>query len=241
MKRTLNIIALRTIRHSERHDILTAYSREAGRVAFAITAGSGREASRRRALLMPLGLLECVADMKPGREIHTMRDPRALRPLHGLRMHPVKSAVAMFIAEVLAVILREGPADEGMFDYVARSVVALDVMEGAGVANFHICFMVGLSRVLGIEPDTADYQEGMVFDMAGGHFRLTPPLHSHYLDAARSRMVVELLRMNLTNLHLYKMNRMQRNEMLDTILEYFSLHYTALSSLRSLDVVRDLF
>ena len=101
--------------------------------------------------------------------------------------------------------------------------------------------MVGLSRVLGIEPDTADYQEGMVFDMAGGHFRLTPPLHSHYLDAARSRMVVELLRMNLTNLHLYKMNRMQRNEMLDTILEYFSLHYTALSSLRSLDVVRDLF
>ncbi len=241
MKQTLNIIVLRTIRHSERHDILTAYSREAGRVAFAIPAGNGREAGRRRALLMPLGLIECVADIRPGREVHLMKDPRPLRPLHALRMHPVKSAVAMFVAEVLAAVVREGPADQAMFDYVARSVVALDMMEGQGVANFHICFLVGLSHILGIEPDVTDYREGMVFDMADGRFRMSAPLHSHYLDAVRSQAVVSLMRMNLTNLHLYKMNRIQRNEMLDAILDFFSLHYTALSSLRSLEVVRDLF
>ena len=241
MKRTLNIIVLRTIHHSERHDILTAYSREAGRIAFAIPAGNGREAARRRALLMPLGIIECVADMKPGREIHLMKDPRPLRPLHGLRMHPIKSAIAMFVAEILAVIVRDGPADQLLFDYIIRNVVALDMMDSPGVANFHICFMVGLSRILGIEPDVTGYRPGMVFDLMDGRFRQTPPLHSHYLEPSLSHNVATLMRMNLTNLHLYKMNHVQRNEMLDVILKYFSLHYAALSSLRSLDVVRDLF
>lgn len=241
MKRTLNIIILRTIRHSERHDILTAYSREAGRLAFAIPAGNGREASRRRALLMPLGLIECVADIRPGREVHLMKDPRALRPLHALRMHPVKSAIAMFLSELLTAIVREGPADKPLFDYIARNIVALDMMEGTGIANFHLCFLIGLTGILGIAPNTTDYFEGMVFDMLDGSFRTTAPLHSHHLSPERSTTVVALTRMNISNLHLFKLNRAQRNEMLDLILQYLSLHSAPLNSLHSLTVLRDLF
>ena len=241
MKQILHIVALRTIRHSDRHSILTAYSREAGRVAFAIPAGAGREAARRRALLMPLGLVECVADMKPGRDVHLMHEPRAIRALHGIGCHPVKNAVALFVAEVLDALLREGAPDELLFDYIAGSVAALDGREPRETANFHLCFLFGLGRFLGIEPDVSGCREGAVFDMRDGCYRMSVPMHSNYLTGDAAGSVALLSRMNYGNMHRFRLTRAERNATLDSILAYYSLHYAALGSLKSLDVLRVLF
>lgn len=241
MKKELHIIALRTVRHTDRHSILTAYSLELGRVAFAIPAGAGREALRRRALLMPLALVECVADIRPGREVMIMHEPRAEEPLTSLRTNPVKSSLVMFIAEVLGVVLRDGPPDELSYAYIHNAVKLLDRLPTGSVANFHLMFLYGLGRFLGIEPDVSGYRQGMVFDMLDGRFRLSAPMHRHYLDPVQSGAVVALSRMNPANMHLFKMTRHERNQLLDGILQYYSLHYTGLQSLRSLDVLRELF
>ncbi len=241
MKKELHIIALRTVRHTDRHSILTAYSLELGRVAFAIPAGAGREALRRRALLMPLALVECVADIRPGREVMIMHEPRAEEPLTSLRTNPVKSSLVMFIAEVLGVVLRDGPPDELSYAYIHNAVTLLDRLPTGSVANFHLMFLYGLGRFLGIEPDVSGYRQGMVFDMLDGRFRLSAPMHRHYLDPVQSGAVVALSRMNPANMHLFKMSRHERNQLLDGILQYYSLHYTGLQSLRSLDVLRELF
>ncbi len=241
MKRHLHLIALRTVKYSDRHNILIAYSRECGRVAFAIPAGAGREASRRRALLMPLGLVECVADIRPGQDVLLMHEPRAGMALHGIHAHPVKSAVALFLAEVLAVVLREGPADETLYEYVSRSVAMLDSIRADRVANFHLCFLYGLGRHLGIEPDMDGYRPGTVFDMVDGCFRMSAPMHRHYLPSTEAAAVAALSRMTYVNMHRFRMSRHERNNLLDGILRYYSLHYTALGSLKSLDVLRVLF
>lgn len=79
MYTALHCIALRTVRHSDTKNIVSAWSRELGRVAFAFPAGSGREARRRRALTTPLALFEGQCELRPGREIHTIRDLRRSR------------------------------------------------------------------------------------------------------------------------------------------------------------------
>lgn len=241
MRQKLQFVALRTVRYSDRHSILSGYSLECGRVAFAIAAGSGKEAVRRRALLMPLSIVECVADIKPGREVSIMHEPRSLSPLAGLRANPLKSAVALFLAEVLGVVLRDGPPDASLYNYMCRAIEVLDLLPSERTANFHICFLWGLGRFIGIEPDTEEYRPGMIFDMADGRFRMSAPLHRHYLDPMQSGVVASLSRMTFANMWLFRMNRHQRNELLDGILKYYSLHYTGLQSLRSLDVLRELF
>jgi hypothetical protein len=50
-----------------------------------------------------------------------------------------------------------------------------------------------------------------------------------------------LSRMTWDNLGLFKYNRQQRRRILTAILEYYSLHYATLSSLRSIDVLQSLF
>lgn len=205
-----------------------------------VPAGTGKTASRLRALLMPLSVVECEATIRPGRELHTMSNVRAERALHGVYTHPLKGSLAMFLAEVLGVVLRDGPADGLVWNFVAGSVAELDGMPVERVANFHICFLYGLAECLGIAPDVGEYRQGMVFDMADGRFRATPPLHPHFLGAKESAAVWAVSRLSYSNMHAWRMNRQERQQVLDAMLQFYTLHYASMTSLKSLDVLRSL-
>ena len=240
MYQPLHCVALRTIKYNDKHSILSVYSLEMGRLSFLFSAGNGREANRRRAMFMPLSIFECVASIKPGRELHTMRDPRVLMPLHGLHSHPMKGAVAMFIADVLNAVLRESQSDNATFAFLVDAITRFDVMN-EGIANYHLCFLYRLGRFIGIEPDISSYQKGAVFDMQEGRFRMTPPLHHKYLNADDAVVLAMLSRITFDNMRFYKFNRNQRNDLLDKILEYYAIHYSSLSQMQSLEVLRALF
>ncbi len=240
MLRPLHCIALRTIKYNERHSILSAYSLELGRVSFLVPAGAGREAARRRALLMPLGTFECIADMRHGQDIHIMKEPRADVITHGIHSHPVKSAVALFIAELLSIVLRESQEDAALYAYLRQAIKRFNDVS-VGTANFHICFLFRLGRFIGIEPDVSTYRPGSVFDMVDGRFRLTAPMHSHYLNPEDADVVAALSRMTFDNMQRFRLSRENRNRILDVILDYYAIHYASLSSLRSIDVLRSLF
>lgn len=240
MFQPLHCVALRTIKYNDRNSILSVYSLEMGRLSFLVPAGNGREANRRRAMFMPLSIFECVASIKPGRELHTMRNPRVMVPLHGLHSHPMKGAVAIFVADVLNAVLRESQSDNATFAFLVDAITRFDVMT-EGVANFHLCFLYRLGRFIGIEPDVSTYRDGAVFDMQEGRFRMTPPLHHKYLMSDDARVVALLSRITYDNLRYFKFNRTQRNDLLDKILEYYTIHYSSLSQMQSLDVLRALF
>lgn len=240
MLRSLHCIALRTIKYNEKHSILSAYSLEMGRVSFLLPAGSGREAARRRALMMPLGTFECVADIRHGQDIYIMKEPKADIISHGIHSNPIKSALALFIAELLSVVLREYQEDKALFLFLRQSIERLNDAT-VGVANFHLCFLYRLGCFVGIEPDVSTYQEGRIFDMVDGIFRVSAPLHSQYLGQQEAAVVALLSRMTFDNMHRFRLSQENRNQMLDVILEYYTIHYASLSSLKSIDVLRALF
>lgn len=238
----MHIIALRTIKHNDRSSILIAYSLEAGRVAFAVGAGGGRESIRRRALLMPLGAVECMAETRRGTDILMMHEPRPMSTASAsIHINPMKSSLAMFTAEVLGSVLRESGPDENLFAYIYNCMEVLAALPTERTANFHIMMLMGLGRFIGIDPRTDDYRPGMIFDMAEGRFQMTPPLHRHFLNAADSEAVARLSRMTAANLHMFRMTRAERARILDLILDYYSLHVASLGSLKSLEVLRTLF
>lgn len=238
MYRHLHCIALRTVKYNDRHSILSAYSRETGRISFLIPGGTGREAARRRALSMPLSLFECTADLRPGREIPPMRDPSPMAPLHEIHIHPVKNIVALFVAELLQSVLRESQEDNMLFHFLYESIARLDAATDKEIANFHICFLYKLTRFTGIEPDTRAWRPGRIFDMDDATFRDTPPLHSRYLNADDSAVAHLISRMTWENMSRFKFSRADRRTIIDRILSYYSCHYSALSGLRSIDILR---
>lgn len=234
----LHLVPLKTTKYSDTRTILTAYSREYGRVSFTLPAGSGRAAARIRALTMPLGVIECVAERRPGREIMPLRQPVQSFALATLHTDPVKQMMSMFLAELLAVVLRESDPDPALFDYIVAGIRILDAADARRTANFHICFLFSLSRHLGIEPDVSTYACGSVFDIADGRWRLTAPVSGSYLPPDEADVVYRLSRMTFANMHRFRFNRRERNAILDVIMDYYSTHYVSLRRLRSLDILR---
>ncbi len=236
----IHAICLRTVRYNDRSNILTLYTRERGRLSVLVKSGAGREAARQRALTMPLALVDGVAELRAGHELATVRDMRPTLSFATLHADPVKIAMAMFLTEVLGVVMPEGDPDELLFDYVADAVARLDAM-GDGTANFHLAFLYHLGRFIGIEPDVATYSAGAVFDMLEGTFRSTPPLHRHFLTGADAAAVVMLSRMRWDNLRAFRLSRGERRRILSVMTDYYGLHYTRLTGLRSMEILTEIF
>ena len=233
-------IVLNTVRYSDRNNIVHVYTDGHGLMSFAVPQGNTRGARMRNAMLMPLSLVEMEAHMMPGREIATMRDLRPAEPLNTLYADPVKSAIAMFISEVLTHVIQEREQNTALFTYIYSTVQLLEHTT-RGIANFHICFLFRLGTLLGIEPDVASYRAGYAFDLNEGTFVSQPSVGHRYLAPGRAQTIMLLTRMRFDNLHLFKFNRDQRNEVLDTILDYYKIHNSTLGTLRSPDILRHLF
>jgi DNA repair protein RecO (recombination protein O) len=232
-------VALRTVKYSDRNSILLAWTAELGRVSLLMPAGAGAESRRRRALTMPLSLFEGQVDVRPGRDILTIRDMRASAVTPELSAHPIKITLAMFLAEVLSAVLNDsGQSDPVMWQFISESVVDLDRSADEHLANFHLLFLYRLGVMLGIEPDTSTWQPGRVFDLVDGIFRNGAPLHGKYIEAAEAQAIIALSRLTPRTVALLKLTRDERTRLLDGILQYYSLHHAQLGNLRSLDVVR---
>ena len=234
----VHAIALRTVKVNDSKSILSAWSAELGRLSLVMPAGGGKESRRRRALTMPLSCFEGVVDVRPTVDLHTIRDMRACEPLTSLSAHPVRSAVAMFLAEVLGVVLRDSQPDSTLWQFLQMSVSTLDRAEGRSLANFHLVFLVRLGQFLGIYPDTSTWAEGRVFDMRDAVFRDSAPGHSEYIEAAPARAVRALALVDYESMGRLAFTRHERGEALDAILRYYALHHTPLASLKSLEIVR---
>lgn len=239
MQKILNILPLRLTQHSDRSSILQSYSLEMGAVSFVVPAGSGPGAARRRALLQPLTPLEVEATIRPGKELHTFREPRAKLHLHTILMSAERSAMVMFLAEVLQTLLRQSGADANTYNYIEGAVELLNDPT-VPVSNFGLMFMRGLSTMLGIEPDGGDYRPGMLFDMVDGCFRRSAALHGRSLSVAESVVAARLLRMNWHNQGCFRFSAAERRAALERILEYYSIHYAPLTGLKSPVVLHEL-
>lgn len=241
MLTTLHCFALHTVRYSDRSNIVAVYTLEQGRVSLSVSAGASRESRRKRALMMPMSFLECVADVRPDREILPVKDVRQGIALATVHADPIKMTVAMFLAEFLGMVLREYQHDARLYGFVESAMRILDDTEGMALANFPITFLYRFSRFAGIEPDISTYSPGAVFDMLDGTFRMTPPLHRRYVDSAGAAVLHGLSRMTWANMHRYRFNRHDRRSVIEKAIEYYSIRYPALTALKSLDVLGELY
>lgn len=242
MYRPIHAVALRTIKHSDRSSILTAYTSESGRISFIMSAGNGAESRRRRALTMPLSLFEAVADIRPGRDLQVVRD---LRPMSGLVLDPasspVRATVAMFIAEVLGIVTREGDADAALWSLIVDTVSALTAAGGRVLSNFPHAFLVRLADIAGILPDDRGYMRHGWLDLADGVYRPTPPVHEYRLDPDETRLVAvfgRTVRGGYENAGRLALPVKTRSRLLDGLLGYFTMHSYPLDRLHSLEVLR---
>ena len=240
MYEKLKGIVLNTIRYSDKHNIVHIYTDGRGLMSFAVPQGRTNAARMRNAMLMPLSLIDLEAGVRNGRDLAVLREVRRNYPLASLYGDPIKNAIALFISELLAHVIQEPEGNAYLFSYIEQSVKLLEELPGQ-IANFHICFLYHLGAHLGIQPNIESYHSGYWFDMTEGVF-VPSAVRGHALLQPQEAQVIHLLsRMTFNNMGIFRFNRDERNRMLDVIISYYRLHNAAIGTLRSPDILKQLF
>ena len=240
MQEKLSGIVINVIKYNEKHNIAHIYTDKLGMLAFLVRQGTTHAARMRNAMFMPLSLLEFEARLQPNRDLGTLHDVRRTTTLMSIYSDPMKNAIAMFLSELLSHTIQEQEQNMVLYSYIKSCIIRLEELEGS-VANFHICFLYRLGQFIGIQPDIDSYREGYWFNMNEGVFTQAPHPGMKSLPPAQAQVLPLLSRMTFDNMHHFKFNRDQRNEMLEIILGYYRLHHSTLGTLRSPEVLKQLF
>ena len=240
MQEKLEGIVINVIKYNEKHNIARIYTDKMGMLSFLVRQGTTHAARMRNAMFMPLSLIEFEARFQPGRDLGTLHDVRRTTMLHSIYSDPMKNAIAMFMSELLSHTIHEQEQNMVLYSYIKSCIVRLD-SEHNSVANFHICFLFRLGQFIGIQPDLDSYHEGYWFNMNEGMFTQSPHVGMKTVPPAQAQVLPLLSRMTFDNMHHFKFNRDQRNEILEMILSYYRLHHSTLGTLRSPEVLKQLF
>ena len=181
----------------------------------------------------------CIRDRNT--TLYRVKEAKSFYPFTSIPYDPYKSSMALFLAEFLYRAIREEAENRPLFAYLQHSVIWLDECR-EGFANFHLVFLMRLSRFLGLYPNLEDYHTGDYFDLLNACFTSTrPQLHSSYINPEEAGRLRQLMRMNYETMHLFGMSRAERTRCLTIMNDYYRLHLPDFPALKSLDVLKELF
>lgn len=240
MSEKIRGIVLNVRKHSDKNCIVTLYTRERGRLSFISPVGSGKSSNARRARLQPLSVIETDLKFKSNVELQRLGSITSSVIWDSIYFHPVKSAMVLFLSEFLYKLLNETMSDPLLYDFLLDSFRLLDQLED-GIADFHIPFLVSLLSFSGIQPDVKTYRKDFVFDFASGSYVSQVDAKGPFLTGVEGEAVKFVSRINFSNMKCLRLNGINRRQILYGLLNYYSYHFPGLGTLKSPDVMREIF
>ena len=225
-------IVLHSLKYGEGRIIVDIFSREQGRLSLIVSAPRSERSKIKKQYLQPLTLLMLECDVRPQAQLQKVREATLLTPLPSLFSDAKKLSIGLFVSEFLYHALKGEQRNVPLFDYVRSSIEWLDAASGP-VANFHLVLLMRMARFLGFYPNMES--EGDYFDLGEGTFGQQRD------DRIAGATVRQLMRMDSPTMHLFRLSRQERLQILQTLLRYYELHLPAFPELRSLSVLKELY
>lgn len=233
-------VVLSITKYNDRFSIVHLFTRNFGRVSYLLPRSTGKRSKLNHLLFTPLSLLEVEVEHKPSRDIQRLKEAQRLTLLYDMGTDMTKISIVFFLSEFLSKVMRETDNCVLVYEYISNSIEVLEEKR-VGLANFHLTFLLGLTRFIGIYPNLDDYEEGCFFDLVNGEFTHTAPTHHQFLRDNECAYLNKLSRINYSNMHLFKLSRHDRNLIVDRLITYYRVHVYEFPNLKSLDILAELF
>jgi DNA repair protein RecO (recombination protein O) len=233
-------IVLHQVKYSDSGIVIQLYTKKFGRQSFMIKGLRNKKSGRHSVFFQPLFILDLELYYKESRGMQTIKDLSVYYAPSDVYSNIMKSSVAMFLGEVLTSILKEESPNEELFGFLQESIIYFDNCK-EGFANFHIAFLAGLSSFLGFEPGPRSSYKDLFFDMLNGEFVPVPPVHGNYANQEISGILASFFSASYEKINSIMLKGTQRNEVLEVLVRYYSLHLPGLTKIKSLEVLKDVF
>ncbi len=238
MKERLKGIVLQHHAYSDTSLIVKVFTESLGLQSYLIKGAYNPKGKLRAAFFQPMTMIEFVAEMKPGRDLHYMSEIGVGAVYHSIPFDMEKNAVSLFISELLAKTILGQETQPALYDFIYQSMLWLDLSRSA-IANFPLYFCFEYSRYLGFYPGLERANNEEIFDLMEGSYRNARPAHGYYVDGPLSLKIRDTALTKLEELHNLNLTNNERRELLKEILIYYRLHLPGFNGLKSHEVLRE--
>jgi DNA repair protein RecO (recombination protein O) len=214
-------IVFRFTRYGETSIIVTLFTELFGLQTYIVNGVRSKSARNKIALYQPLTLLDLVVYHKENAAILRIKELQCAHPYQSLTVDVKKSTLGLFLNEVLNRTVKDQSHPEEVFPFLFDSLVTLDLMNSR-YENFHISFLIKLSRFLGFG---ANFSE----EILGSR-----------LVSDEEEVILKLLIASDYQTHIAITNTQRRN-LLDVMLRFYRQHAEGFGELKSIQVLREIW
>jgi len=237
MQAKTEAIVLKTFKYSETSIIAKIYTKEFGLLSFMVHGVRKKRSKFSASFFQALQILNLEIQYKTKSNLHAIRDLSLSEGIQSIYSNIIKSSIAFFLAEVVSKTVREEETNEELFYFLQNSIVFIEEAEEKSISNFHIVFLISLSRYLGFYPN---YSDKVFFNIFTGGFENT--YNSQYcFEEKESKLFGQLMKLNYSNCQELRLSKEERKEILSGILRFYHIHLPEMGEIKSLEVLEVIF
>jgi DNA repair protein RecO (recombination protein O) len=218
--RKIRGIVFRFTKYGDTSIIVTIFTDQLGLQSYIVNGVRTKSTKSKIALYQPLTLLELVVYYRENANLNRIKEVKCFHPYQTLHLDVIKSTISMFINEVINKSVKDESHTNELCEFLIQSLITLDTMPD-NVENFHLVFLIKLSRFLGIGAQTVEELLG---------WRLTDPLIE--------KALTEMLRGDYSTK--VPLNSLQRKEILELLIQFYNEHTGLLGEMKSVQVLREI-
>jgi len=219
-------IVFRFTRYGETSIIVNIFTELFGLQSYIVNGVRSKNAKTKIALFQPLTLLDMVVYHKENAGVLRIKEVKCAYPYRHIPSDMKREAIGMFLVEILNKAVKEQSHPEELYRFIEHSLMELDTLS-RGMENFHLFFLINLSRHLGFGPQ-------MSGEILGG--RLIPIEDEGILQ--------QLISAKASAGNSQKLNTVtnhQRRDLLEILVRFYQAHVEHFGDVKSLAVLREVF
>lgn len=237
------IIVLNTIKYGDNGAVIQCYSDTGGRISvFMRSAGKSKNGN---AYLHRLSILDVELFVK-GDGMPLIKEFTPATKLDTLRTNIYKSAIAIFISELILKSVREVEPNPKLYSFLRDIIISLDNCD-SGAANFPAYFMVSFCKEAGFMPYDNYSDNTPLFNMESASFvpfgfvseNIGIGKENHF-SLEESMLLHAFLNIRPDGLQAIALNGNTRYAFAKQMVRYLSLHMGYNIELKSMEVLHEL-
>jgi len=232
-------IILKSIKYNDNSNIVTVFTKEFGKLIFFVRFSNSQKSNNIKQIIQPCYLVDIHFNYNQNKDIQNIKEINLGNIFFDIPFNFAKISIVLLISEILYKSIKHENNDLQLFEFIINGLKFLD-LENNNYVNFHLIFLINLSKYLGFEPYNNFSSNNCFFDLKNANF-LNFKAGDYVLDEKYSCFFNTILKnSNFRNPNLI-LNNDERRILLQKIIDFYSFHVEDISQIKSLTVLQQVF
>jgi DNA repair protein RecO (recombination protein O) len=236
-------VVLRVTKYGESSIITLIYTEQFGIQSYLVQGVrvTSHKKNYQASYFQPGALLDLVVYHHDQKSLQRIKEFKWSYLYESLLFDVVKNSILLYIIELVTKTIKQPETNTDLFAFIEDALIWLDQCLTETSANFPIYFALHFSSFFGFQMSNDPLVNNNILDLINGKFISDLPNHTQLLQGEVVLQLKELIKvMHPDELIEIPLNRLARQEILDALEKYYSIHISEFGKMKTLPILKQL-